>query len=360
MALLSRTGESLYWIGRYVERAENMARLLDTGRRMSAVPNDADDETSEWQSVLAGAGARYAFDQSHKDVTKQNVVDFIAFSQANPSSIVSCIAQARANARAIRTALTIDMWEALNEFWLELRAKAPMRVGAGELGYFLDWVKKSCALFRGVADSSQLRDDTHNFLRLGTFVERADCTARLLDVKCYVFDDRDEPVSGSVDTFQWTVVLRATSSLRAYKWAYGGGYDRANIVEFLTLNPYTPRSLAFCVERISEHLNRLARLYAARHDSHEICASIAAELNASDVEAIFEGGLHEFLTRFIARNNWLSTQIARDYNFLSAAETAGVDIAAESAAKPKSRTQEQTRVKQPLTAHQENKSAVAS
>lgn len=339
MALLSRTAESLYWVGRYVERAENMARLLDTGKRMSAIPGDSAHQ-SEWEPILAAAGARQNYDALYPEVSQRNVVDFVAYSPQNASSIVSCIECARDNARSMRTAFTIDMWEALNEFWLELRARPPVRPGDGGLAPFLDWVKRSCALFRGVADSTMLRNDSYDFLRLGTFIERADSTARLLDVKYYALLKPEDAVAGGVDTYQWMVVLRATSSLRAYNWVYGGGYEPVKIADFLILNAHSARSLSYCMEKTTEHLNRLARLYAQRHDAHEICASMYAELADNSIEAIFQGGLHEFLTRFIARNNWLSTQIARDYYFSSMADFSGAaapvqDAAEATAAKEK-------------------------
>ena len=330
MALLSRTAESLYWVGRYVERAENMARLLDTGKRMSAIPGDSAHQ-SEWEPVLAAAGARQNYDALFPEINQRNVVEFIAYSPQNASSIVSCIERARDNARSMRTAFTIDMWEALNEFWLELRARPPVRPGDGGLAPFLDWIKRSCALFRGVADSTMLRNDSYDFLRLGTFIERADCTARLLDVKYYALLKPEDAVAGGVDIYQWMVVLRATSSLRAYSWIYGGGYEAVNIADFLILNPHSSRSLSYCMEKTTEHLNRLARLYTERHDAHEICASIYGELTDNSIDAIFQGGLHEFLTRFIARNNWLSAQIARDYYFSGMTGFSGPKGAAEPA-----------------------------
>ena len=252
MALLSRTAENLFWIGRYVERAENMARLLDTGKRMSAIPGESEHQ-SEWEPILAAAGARVGFDEAYSDINQGNVVDYIAYSQDNPSSIISSIGHARANARAVRTALTLDMWEALNEFWLDLRSRTPVRPGEGGLTPFLAWVKQNCALFRGVADSTLLRNDSYDFIRLGSYIERADSTARLLDVKYYALLKPEDAVAGGVDTYQWTVILRATSSLRSYNWAYGGGFDPTNIAHFLILNPHSPRSLRYSLEKTSEH-----------------------------------------------------------------------------------------------------------
>ncbi|MBI1392632.1 MAG: hypothetical protein GC152_07815 [Alphaproteobacteria bacterium] len=359
--MLSRTAENLFWIARYVERAENMARLLDAGKRMAALPDDK-AARAEWEAVLAAAGVLGQFHAHYDEINQNNVVDFVAYSPLNPSSILSCVAHARANARAVRTALTIDMWEAINEFWLELNARPKVRAGDGGLAPFLEWIKRNCALFRGVADSTQLRNDGYDFLGLGTFIERGDCTARLLDVKNFAFHRKDEPASGH-EAFHWTTILRATSSLRSYNWVYGGGFDAREVADFLILNPYSPRSLRHSMEKVSEHLNRLARLYAARHDCHEICASLYTELTDSEIDGVIEGGLHDFLTRFVARNNWLSAQIARDYYFSSASPFAGpadvgsgdapesqmpanVRTGGETKGEPKSRTQAQSKAQQ--------------
>ena len=314
MALLSRTAENLYWIGRYVERAENMARLLESGKRMSAIPRVA-DQPPPWEAILSAAGVLSNFQDEYAAVNQSNAVDHLAFSQSNPSSIHSSVAAARANARSVRTAMTIDMWEALNSFWHEILRTPVIETGRGQLLPFLERVKQYCALFRGVAESTMLQNDAYNFLRLGTFVERTDCTARLLDVEYYALTHPEEAEDSPVDTYHWAVILRATSSVRAYNWVYGGGYDLENMIDFLVFNNRSPRSLAHCIERTTEHLDRLALLYAERHDSHEICASMATDLSRNAAEEVIEGGLHEFLTRFIARNNWLSNQIARDYHF---------------------------------------------
>lgn len=318
MALLSRTAENLYWIGRYVERAENMARLLESGKRMSAVPRQ-DDQPPPWEAILSAAGVLHSFRSKFSEMNQRNTVLHMVFAQDNPSSVYSTIAAARANARSIRTAMTIDMWEALNEFWHTLLATAPIEPGDGRLLPFLDSVKRNCSIFRGVVESTILRNDAYDFIRLGMYIERADCTARLLDVEHFALHHPEDSVDQPVDSYHWAVILRATSSLRAYNWVYGGGYSLENMIDFLVLNTQSPRSLAYCAEKITEHLNRLARLYAERHDSHEICASISAELSNNEAESVIENGLHEFLTRFIGRNNWLSAQIGRDYHFTNIA-----------------------------------------
>lgn len=314
LALLSRAAENLFWIGRYVERAENIARLLDTGKRMSAIPGQRKHQP-EWEPILSAAGVRPQFDQIYDVVNQQNVVHFLALSFDNPSSIISCVAAARNNARAVRTAMTFEMWEALNSFWLELKQHAKMRPGDGQLSPFLDQVKRCCALFVGVTSATILHNDTFNFLRLGHHIERADCTARILDVKYFALLAPSEEVAGSVDLFQWSVLLRATGSFRAYHWVYGGDFEPRHIADFLILNADCARSLAHCMREINDHLNRLARLYAAHHHCHELSNNLNQDVSDGDIDTIFAGGLHEFLTDFMRRNNELSNQIARDYYF---------------------------------------------
>lgn len=314
MALLSRAAENLFWIGRYVERAENMARLLDAGRRMSAIPGQRDHQ-SEWEPILSAAGCRAQFDRTYDTVNQRNVVEFLSFSRDNASSIVSCLANARANARSVRTAMTFEMWEALNSFWLELKQRTPLKPGDGRLAPFLEDVKRACALFTGVTSSTILHNDTYNFLRLGQHIERADSTARILDVKYFALLAPSEELAGSVDLYQWAVILRATGSFRAYHWVYGADLEARNVADFLILNIDCARSLAHCVREVNEHLIRLGRLYAAHHQSHELVDTLNQDFFNADIDKIFADGLHEMITAFIVRNNALSDQIARDYYF---------------------------------------------
>ena len=312
MATLSRTASDLFWMARYLERAEAMARLVEMGRRMAMLPNTPEGHREEWLSVMAAAGCAKHF--AGRDMDERAVIAGLVLDRENPSSIVSCLDRARHNARSVRTALTTQAWETLNEAWLRLGDITESAV-VRELPQTLDWVKGRCAQFRGASDATMLRDDRFDFARLGLYIERADMTLRLLDVKYYVLLPETDVIGGGRDRHQWTSVLVATSALRAYHWVYRGDYSPWRIADFLTLNRACPRSLAYCCDEIVTSLDRLARGYGERHACHATASETVALLSDLDIGEIFHDGLHEFLTEAIARNNRLTAEIAEAYHF---------------------------------------------
>ncbi|MBX2832458.1 MAG: alpha-E domain-containing protein [Rhodospirillales bacterium] len=312
--MLSRTADNLFWLSRYVERAENMARLMEMGYRMALMPAVVDGNRSEWESVLSASGCASSYDPD-APLRQEEVANFLIFNRDNPSSIINCFESARASARAMRTAITAEMWEALNNSLMELRRPSMQNLAKNELPEFIDWVKRQGSLFRGTTDSTILRNDGYDFIRLGTFIERADNTARLLDVKYYVLLPETSMVGDGVDNYQWTTVLRAASSLRAFHWVYRDDYSPHRIAHFLILNPFSPRSLAHCAEQITYHLDRLARHYGQRHNVHGQAVEMYSLLTQSEMDEIFSNGLHEFLTDFQGRNRALSNAIGEAYYF---------------------------------------------
>ena len=184
--MLSRTADSLYWVSRYVERAEYLARILDATTRLTNLPSTYGGAGTEWQSAVSTAGCEDEFAAAYGEANERNVCDFLTFHPDNPSSIRNCLAQARSNARAVRTALTSEMWDALNGAWLELQRFEKKRMDREEFARFLDWVKNVSLVFDGSAYRTMLRDDGYWFSRLGVYIERADNTARILDVKYHV------------------------------------------------------------------------------------------------------------------------------------------------------------------------------
>jgi uncharacterized alpha-E superfamily protein len=325
--MLGRSADALFWLARYVERADNLARLIDVGRRTATLGGDGDP--GDWDAILRSAGCAASYYDAHGEAVPAQVVGFLLHSLDTPSSIRSCMRAARENARIVRTSLTTEMWEVLNETWLEMRGWQSAPPGAGWLRPSLEWIKRRCALFRGVTESTVLRHEGYDFLRLGTYLERGDCTARILDVRNEALDigeaDRGAAAADAITRHHWIAILRATSSVRAYHWVHHSDYDPRNIVDLLVMNAYCSRSLAHCIETASERLERLARIYARRHESHGLCRSLLDELRANDLDAVLAGGLHEYLASFIARNHALSNQIALDYHFgpVVAAEGAG-------------------------------------
>ncbi|OWJ76355.1 MULTISPECIES: alpha-E domain-containing protein [Haematobacter] len=296
--MLSRTADNLYWIARYIERAETMARLLEVGARIALMPS-ADGYRSEWESLLQASGTAAGFQHKYGDPVQRNIESYLFFDQDNPSSVVSCFGMARENARIVRTALTAQLWDALNGAFQELRKLERMERSELDVSTMVEWTMRQSALIRGAMDTTLLRNDGYDFLNLGFYLERADNTARLMDVKYYVLLPTVDLVGSGLDNYQWTTLLRAMSAQRAFHWAYGGDVTAAKIAHFLILNPQSPRSLLTCMHSANSHLDRLARGYGGTTDAQHISRRLLASLADTRVEEIFDEGLHEFLTRFI-------------------------------------------------------------
>lgn len=311
--MLSRTAENLYWLARYVERAENIARMLDVSLGMSNVPFDSGTEGSEWHSTIVSAGCEETFYKKYQRPSADAVIHHLVRDAENPSSIMSCLATARRNSRAVRTALTVDMWEAINGTWLEARSLGDDAFKADRIRRLLEWVKERSLLYSGAATSTMLQTDAYWFTRLGTFVERADNTARILDVKYNVLLPRHESVGGTLDYYHWAAILRSVSAHRAYHWVYRDRLKPWLVAELLILRPEMPRSLITCVRQMNYFLDVLANAYSARGECHEFAAQFQTGLAGSSIEQIFQDGLHEFLTRFIDQNVELGQKISRHY-----------------------------------------------
>ncbi|MYZ47482.1 alpha-E domain-containing protein [Propylenella binzhouense] len=312
--MLGRTASSLFWMSRYMERAENMARLTEAGFRMTLTNGEGHGE--EWRSTLQSAGVMDGYVKKHGDrFATATVVDFLLFDADNPSSVRSCLSTARNNARFVRTKITRDMWEAMNSTWLSFEEVKPTEVSHPRLPEFLDWVRERTALFRGALLGTILRDDTYYFSQLGAFIERADNTARIMDVKYFILLPINQPVGGDIDTLQWEMILRAVSAHRAYRHVFDEQYRAASVAEFLILRPEMPRSLRFCYDWLSTSVEGLATHYGERSPSADVIAETRAMLRDSDMQAIFRQGLHEFLCEFVARNNQVTAALSRDYHF---------------------------------------------
>ena len=296
--MLSRTAENLFWIARYMERAETTARLLDVGSRMALIPSAA-GYRNEWDSLLRATGTKDGFREKYGEPGQKDIEAYLFFDHANDSSIANCITRARENGRIVRTALTSQVWDALNVAFQELRGMEAQDRCTLELNRLTEWTMRHTAMVRGAIDATLLRNDGWDFLNLGYALERADSTARLMDVKYYVLLPRVEFVGSNLDNYQWTTLLRALSAHRAFHWAYGGEVTPAKIAHFLILNPQCPRALVTCVQAINMHLDRLAKAYHRTTDAQAQARAVMAGIAEAKVEEIFEEGLHEFLTRFI-------------------------------------------------------------
>jgi len=314
--MLGRTASALYWMSRYVERAENMARLLEVGYRISLMPGAIDGHRDEWRSTLASAACDWTYKEKHSEVTTGDVIDFMLFDEDHPASVKSCLRTARNNARSVRTAITRDVWESINSTWNELAAVKPDSITSERLPVFLDWIRQRSMAFRGALLGTMLRTDNYYFSQLGNFIERADNTARILDVKYFILLPRPSDVGSDLDMHQWAQILRSVSAHRAYRWFYRDSRYRPWLVaEFLILKEQMPRSLVFSYNWINTALEGLADLYGQRYGCHTQAADTQRALKTGSMEQIFQAGLHEFLQDFIASNNQLSATIAGTYNF---------------------------------------------
>lgn len=314
MTMLGRTANQLYWMSRYIERAENMARLIDVADRMVLLDAHGQAHESVWGSTLEVAGYPEEFVTFGGNISGASAVLFLAFDDGFPSSIFSSIRAARENARALRVSITSEMWENINAAWLELRDYDAKTLFNGGVRDFCDWVKERAHSFRGVTDATMLRDESYAFLDLGLAVERADNTARLLDSKYHVLLPHDEHIGGSVDYYQWGAVLRSLSAFRAYHKIYSDVIDPRRVAEMLLLRRDMPRSLMACYERIAGQLETLCQ--GRPRECQRIAGEIHAGLRFGRIDDIFEHGLHEYLTRFVERNAELGARIEHDFMML--------------------------------------------
>lgn len=316
--MLSRTADNLYWLARYVERAEFTARIIDITSRLAALPKAYGGSGTEWESALLAVGALERFKESYDIADEQTVLRFLVFDENNPSSIRFCVERARSNARAVRTALTSDMWQAINSGWIEMRnierAVAPFEhMSRDRIDPALEAVKNMSRDFDGLAYRSMLRNDAYWFNRMGLYMERSDNTARILDVKYHVLLPETEAVGGSLDYFQWTSILRAVSALTAYHWVYRESIKPWRVADLLILRKEMPRSLVSCYDNLSHFLDEIARAYGVQGPSQRHARTVLLRLENASIENLFRSGLHEFVTEFIKENNKLGALLAEQY-----------------------------------------------
>jgi uncharacterized alpha-E superfamily protein len=296
-----------------VERAEYLARILEVTQRLTTLPLAYVGTTNEWETAVATAGCAAAFSAHHPEANEETVTDFLCFSTANPSSIRNCFEMARTNARAVRTALTMEMWDAINGTWLELKRYGNGPTSREEFMRFLRWVQESSLRFDGSAYRTMLRNDAYWFSRLGVYQERADNTARILDVKFHLLLPANERIGGPLDYFQWTAILRSVSALTAYQWVYRESVKPWLIADLLILKDELPRSLASCYGNLVRNLDYIGRAYGRQGPAQRQARATRARIENSRMEEIFQQGLHEFINEFIDANNRLGGAITEQY-----------------------------------------------
>ena len=334
--MLGKTANGLFWMYRYLERAENTARLVETGQRMALTRLGPAD--GEWRSILETAGVLSSYEAVHggesqsqsqsqsqddgaqqqtqvQELTKETAIDWMLRSKDNYSSVMTSIAGARQNARMVRTALTHDVWEAMNGSFMATRDLLARKVSERDLPAILGAIRQRAALVRGATHGTMLRNDIYNFARIGTFLERADNTARILDTKYYVLLPSVMSVGSSIDNVQWETILRSVSARGGFRMSYGNGYDPRDIAFFLILDRRMPRSLAFCVEKIRSNLTHLNAGYGTASESAAKAEALSERLKRHDIEAVFEEGLHEYIQDVLLKLGELGRQIEIDYRF---------------------------------------------
>jgi uncharacterized alpha-E superfamily protein len=314
--MLGRTANALFWMFRYLERVDNTARMIDAGLRM-ALTRDLVTSEEEWRSVIAAAGQRQDYERAHTSYTGIQAWNFMLRDKSNPGSVLAMLRLVRDNARSARNVVTSEVWEAVNESWMLTRDELAKPVGEQRVSDVLRVVRKTGMLVHGAIIGTMPRDEGFHFARAGTFIERADNVARLLDIKYYLLLPSLSYVGSSLDTGQWDSVLRAVSGDRAYRWLNTAQIDARGIVQFLVFDTRFPRSLAYCHSALRSHLDAIAGIHGREASCHALMREAARTLEDIGLDGVFERGLHSFLLDYIAINARAGLAIADDYRFLA-------------------------------------------
>jgi uncharacterized alpha-E superfamily protein len=309
--MLSRTADHLFWLSRYIERAENTARMLDIAYQTSLQPQSADESEQTWRSLVSISELNGLYGAKYPAINARNVMEFMVADEDNLSSIFNCLRAARENARAVRGALTTEVWETMNQTWLEFRRL--LREGAltRDPSQLFEWVKYRSHLSRGVTVGTMLQDEAFHFIRIGSFLERADNTARLLDVKFYRQEQTQGDDDAARDFYYWSAVLRSVSGFEIYRKVYSNVIQPDKVAELLILRPDMPRSLSHCVTRMLANLKRVANGHSA--ETLRRAGRLEAGLAFGRIDEILAEGLHPFLDGFLAEVADLGSAISRDF-----------------------------------------------
>ena len=313
--MLSRTADHLYWMARYTERAENLARLLDVTYQMSLVPHDSKSERANWNAVVVLNSLEIAYAKRHQEITATNVLHFMVRDDTHPSSIYSCLRAARENAHAVRGTLTAEMWETINESWLQVKKMSFEQISEEGVAAFFDWVKQRASLLRGAMFGTMLQDDAFQFIRLGTLLERADNTARILDVKYHSLSAAEQKqgddLVDATDFYHWGALLRSVSAFEVYRKAYRDVITPERVAELLIFRDDLPRALHSCLQGIIGILDRIQNTRST--ETQRRAGQIYAGLHYGRMEDIFARGLHGWLDDFIDRVDDLGGRISKDF-----------------------------------------------
>lgn len=315
--MLARVADSCFWLSRYIERAEANARLLDVNMQLQLDFEALENSSSQmhWQPVLATLEDQGRFNKIHKSITPDTVMDFVTFERANPASIASCIGSARENARTVREQISSEMWEQINETYLYFRSGSAKKDHAeSPIGFYRGLVDRLHG-FQGTTDATMTHGEGWDFLQAGKFLERADSTSRVLDMKYHILLPSGQQVGGNVDITQWMAVLRSCSAMEAYMKITAGQVTAWQVAEFLILHDDFPRSIRFCVDGLDRALHRISGCEDA-HFSNEVerlCGLLRSSLDYTTIDSIFQVGLHQFLDQIQLRLNEISAALGETY-----------------------------------------------
>jgi len=313
--MLCRVANDLFWMARHIERAENTARMLDVTYRTSLLPYQVTEPglawAEPWSVPLITSGQATAYYERHPVLSAEQVLRFMILDSSNPSSVYCCLRAARESARSVRGAITSEMYEDLNTAWLEMRRYDYDTVQQMGVSDFLEWVKMRSHQFRGVTFGTMLRDEAYHFIRLGTHLERADNTSRILDVKYHLLLPSSADVGGAVDYYQWAAVLQSVSGFESYRKIYSDVITPRRVAELLILREDMPRSLHCCMNFINETIERLCYDHPGARELERVSGQLHALLHYARTEDIIERGLHEYLMDFLERIYSLGTEINR-------------------------------------------------
>ncbi|KAB0583091.1 alpha-E domain-containing protein [Ideonella dechloratans] len=313
--MLSRTADHLFWMSRYMERAENTARMLDVNYQTSLLPQSAAVAEQGWRSLLSISELTHDYQSRYDGISARQVMDFMVRDERNPSSILRCLRAARENARAVRGSLTTEVWETTNQTWLEFNRVLADGLLTRDPAAVFEWVKFRSHLSRGVSVGTMLQDEAFHFLRIGSFLERADNTARLLDVKFHAvesdFYGNASEKDGDYDFYHWSAILRSVSAFEIYRKVYRNVILPEKVAELLIVRPDMPRSLAHCMHEVVTNLKLVANQQSG--ETLRRAGRLSCDLEYARIDEILSTGLHAYLTQFLDRVGDLGAGIARDF-----------------------------------------------
>nr|WP_326530805.1 alpha-E domain-containing protein [Rhodoferax sp.] len=313
--MLSRTADHLFWMSRYTERAENTARMLDVNYQTALLPQSDAVAQVGWQGLLSISELLHTYTEKYGAIQAREVMDFMVKDESNPSSILSCLGAARENARAVRGTLTTEVWETQNQTWLEVKRMLKAGEFERDPAQFFEWVKFRSHLSRGVTVGTMLIDEALHFMRLGTFLERADNTARLVDVKFHAvqsdFFGTASEKDQEYDFYHWSAILRSVSGFEVYRKVYRDVIKPERVGELLILRPDMPRSMHASLSEVVSNLELVTSDPAS--ETLRRAGKLRAELKYGRIDEILATGLHAYLTQFLDRVNDLGAHISREF-----------------------------------------------